>query len=85
MLAGRLEKPRPPSLSWPLNRCGKPAEAAQQEKTLKVPPKRAGEIPNFPVGEEYSRLYDIHMNYGGGRQGGISPSADDAEGACDVL
>ena len=43
---------------------------------MKVPPKRAGEIPNFTVGDEYSRLYDIHMNYGGGRQGGISPSAD---------
>ena len=29
----------------------------------------------FERGQTYSRLQDIHEKYGGGRQGGISPSA----------
>ena len=31
-----------------------------------VPPSRAGQSPEFVVDQEYSRLHDIHLNYGGG-------------------
>ena len=38
-------------------------------------PKLAGNIPRFEIGRDYSRRADIHLNYGGGRQSGVSPSA----------
>lgn len=38
-------------------------------------PSRAGEIPNFIVGREYNRRVDIHQNYGGSWQSGISMSS----------
>ena len=37
--------------------------------------RHAGEIPRFTVGLNYNRLNDIHLNYGGSRQSGISTSA----------
>ena len=40
-----------------------------------IPPRRAGEIPQFVVGRDYSRRDAIHMNYGGSRQSGVSTSA----------
>jgi len=40
-----------------------------------IPPRRAGKIPQFVVGQEYNRRDDIHLNYGGSRQNGISSSA----------
>lgn len=40
-----------------------------------IPPRLAGMIPQFVVGKEYSRRDDIHLNYGGSRQNGISSSA----------
>lgn len=39
------------------------------------PPQLAGAIPQFIVGQEYSRRTEIHLKYGGSRQSGISPSA----------
>ena len=44
-------------------------------KTPAIAPKLAGTIPNFVIGQEYGRRDDIHLNYGGGRQSGVSPSA----------
>lgn len=38
-------------------------------------PRRAGEIPNFTIGREYNRREDVHRNYGGSWQSGISTSA----------
>lgn len=38
-------------------------------------PKLAGLIPSFHVGQLYRRRDEIHSNYGGSRQGGISKSA----------
>lgn len=40
-----------------------------------TPPKMAGSIPRFTVGQEYARRDEIHLNYGGGRQSGVSTSA----------
>lgn len=40
-----------------------------------TPPRLAGTIPQFVVGQEYSRRDEIHLNYGGSRQSGISSSA----------
>lgn len=38
-------------------------------------PKRAGAIPQFVIGQEYGRRDDIHLNYGGSWQNGVSSSA----------
>ncbi|ARV18491.1 hypothetical protein AEP_01545 [Curvibacter sp. AEP1-3] len=40
-----------------------------------APPRRAGEVPQFVVGQNYNRLNEIHLNYGGSRQSGVSTSA----------
>jgi hypothetical protein len=40
-----------------------------------IPPRLAGTIPRFVVGHEYNRRDDIHLNYGGSRQSGISSSS----------
>jgi 5-methylcytosine-specific restriction enzyme A len=40
-----------------------------------ISPRRAGEIPLFVVGQDYNRLDQIHLNYGGSRQSGVSTSA----------
>ncbi|RZT93721.1 5-methylcytosine-specific restriction protein A [Rivibacter subsaxonicus] len=40
-----------------------------------VAAKLVGKIPQFVVGVEYGRRDDIHLNYGGSRQSGISSSA----------
>lgn len=45
--------------------------------TNPIPPRLAGAIPQFVVGQEYSRRDEIHLNYGGSWQNGISSS-----GAC---
>jgi 5-methylcytosine-specific restriction protein A len=45
-----------------------------------IPPRLAGTIPHFVVGREYNRRDDIHLNYGGSRQSGISSS-----GACPAI
>ena len=39
-------------------------------------PKFAGQVPAFVVGQLYQRRDEIHANYGGSRQSGISASAD---------
>jgi 5-methylcytosine-specific restriction protein A len=36
---------------------------------------QSGLIPQFEIGQEYSRLDDIHLRFGGSRQSGISPSS----------
>ena len=38
-------------------------------------PKLAGSIPQFEVGHDYGRRDDIHLNYGGSWQNGVSSSA----------
>lgn len=40
-----------------------------------MPPLLAGSIPQFVVGQEYSRRDDIHLNYGGSWQNGIASSS----------
>lgn len=41
-----------------------------------VPPRLAGQVPTFNVGQLYQRRDEIHANYGGSRQNGISTSGD---------
>lgn len=40
------------------------------------PPKMAGQVPTFNHGQLYHRRDEIHANFGGSRQSGISVSAD---------
>lgn len=47
-------------------------------KAPKPPPKTpslSGKVPQFTVGQDYVRRTEIHGNYGGSEQGGISPSS----------
>ena len=40
-----------------------------------IPPRLAGEVPQFVIGRDYKRREDIHLKYGGSWQNGISSSA----------
>ena len=44
-------------------------------KAKPIRPRLAGTIPQFVIGQEYNRRADIHLNYGGSRQNGASPSS----------
>ena len=50
-------------------------EAEEPASVEPISPLRAGEIPQFIVGQDYKRREEIHLNYGGSRQSGISMSA----------
>jgi 5-methylcytosine-specific restriction protein A len=52
----------------------KPSVTSHKKKPL-IPPKLVESIPQFVIGQDYSRRVDIHLNYGGSRQSGISASA----------
>lgn len=48
--------------------------APKAKKPPKVP-KMKGQVPTFVIGQDYVRKTDIHENFGGSEQGGISPSS----------
>ena len=52
-----------------------PADRDPIPESPPPPPALAGAIPSFVVGQEYMRQRDIHRNYGGSWQNGISSSA----------
>lgn len=50
-----------------------PSESGERKDPQ--PPQLAGSIPQFLIGHDYDRRDDIHRNYGGSWQNGVSSSA----------